>query len=355
MASLFNLNHFYILNVIFTEHMIKTIVGLGSISMNGHDAKTLFSYITGKEAIIEGNSDATKDESLRRRIAVYRALIDIISNKEDKHEICRNFFTFAPSENKAETSIEIEPGSTFDTKWPSSSYGVFIWANFDDLPVFHRNTANSNATIYEPRLLSFTNGSEEGEGIEIYLSGQNNDLIVRIGASRIVTVNYAFEIGQWYNIVVTHALGKDILFKSSELCVYINGQLIAKASVKLPSTSGPLARRSIGNGPKRAAHQDPSSSSASSQSQQSQQQGSAMKRMSTFFRLGSSASTGSGGQGGSSSGNDASTRDTRTVDGAFKGKIASVTMTHSGTLSQEIIQTIYSYGPNFTLTSGYLK
>lgn len=337
--------------------MIKTIVGLGSISMNGHDAKTLFSYITGKRPIIkvDENSVSTekKDEPLRRRVAVYRALIDIVSNKEDKHEICRNFFTFAPSEGSTETSIEIEPGTTFDVKWPSS-YGVFVWANFDDLPVFHRSNGSSNA-LYEPRLVSLTSGTEEAEGIEIYLSGQNNDLIVRFGASRSVVVNYAFEIGQWYNIVVTHSSGKDILFKSSDLCVYINGQLLVKASIKLPSTSGALARRSIGNGPKRPLQRQ----SASSQSQQQQQQQeSAMKRMSSFFRIGSSSSSSSSSSSGSQAlkhSNEVGVRDTRAVDRSFRGKIASVTMTHSGMIPQEVIQTIYSYGPNFTLTSGYFK
>ena len=347
--------------------MIKTIVGLGSISMSGHDAKTLFSYITGKQAIVEGGGSETadkRDESLRRRVAVYRALIDIISDKEDKHEVCRNFFTFAPSGRSTATAIEIEPGTTFDTKWPSS-YGVFIWANFDDLPVFHRGGAGGQ-TPYEPRLVSLTSGSEEGDGVEIFLSGPSNDLVVRLGASRTITVNYAFEIGRWYNIVVTHSAGKDILFKSSEMCVYVNGQLVTKAIVKVPSTSGTLARRSIGNGPKRVPQQTLSASQSSSQSQSQQSQSSAMKRMSSFFHIGSSSSSSSGNSSSSSSnhggryqsGNTGDTvgiKDTRMVDGSFKGKIASVTMTHSGTISQELVQTIYSYGPNFTLTSGYLK
>ena len=366
MHLLFFFNLFLLLLAI--ECMIKTIVALGSVSMSGHDAKALFSYVTGKQAITEGEGASDKkDEPLKRRVAVYRGLVDIISNKEDKHEVCRNFFTF-PSSGDSDSngntvvsaaSIDIEPGTTFDTKWPSS-YGVFVWASFDDLPAFHRSSSSSS-TRYEPRLVSLVSSNGDGEGIEVYLSGTDNGLVVKIGAVRVVTGKYNFEIGQWYNIAVTHSQGKDLIFKTPELCVYVNGELVAKASVKLPSTSGALAHRTIGSLPKGSAassllQRTPPPSQLPSSS--SSLQGSAMKRMSSFFRIGSSSTSSSSASSSSAAAEasvSAKARDLRAVDGSFKGRIASVTMTHSGTISPELVQAIFSHGPNFTLTSGYLK
>lgn len=146
-------------------------------------------------------------------------------------------------------------------------------------------------------LFSFT--SLEKIGFEVLLKG--NDLIVRTcGGNSSITIKHDFKIGKWYHICLFHYNKKDYLRTIPTLCVYINGVLEHEPILKLPTTTGPLSQRVIGN------------------------------VKSQYFVA-------------------------RTVDTTLRGGITSVAVGSGAPLTPEAVAHIYSQGPEFIPSTHYLQ
>lgn len=136
-------------------------------------------------------------------------------------------------------------------------------------------------------------------GFEVLLKG--NDLIVRTcGGNSSITIQHDFKVGKWYHLCFFHYSKKDYLRTIPTLCVYINGVLEHEPILKLPTTSGPLSQRVIGN--VKSQH---------------------------FV--------------------------TRTMDTTLRGGITSVAVGSGAPLAPEAVAHIYSQGPEFVLSTHYLQ